>query len=432
MLKDLLLDIIDILFPLLLYQFVCITNKTFYDKGQRRQMFLGLMCGTAIVLSMLFPTTITNDFEGDLRSIPLIISALYGGYMGGLISFAFLIVCRFFIGMDGFFISFIASFIICAAASLFAARFNKRPPKARFIICIFLTLVAMTISWYASVFTYQKDEFYSISNAFQICLIQLISMCMSVFLMEVTIKTISMQEQIIRTEKLNVTSQLAASVAHEIRSPLTSIKGFLQLSLRNAEGKVKQYLEISMVELNRMEYIINDFLNYSKPQIETIEVFSLCEILNQIKESVDPFAYSKNVDLNVDSEDNLWIQAEQFKIKQAVMNIIKNSIDASTGSKGQISIKAYRQLNKVCIKIRDNGVGMTSEELAILGTPFYSTKTNGTGLGLMVTFRIIQAINGQLEFQSIKGEGTTALVILPAVDDHTYASNEMHETKSNS
>ncbi|WP_442603994.1 ATP-binding protein [Paenibacillus sp. KN14-4R] len=124
----------------------------------------------------------------------------------------------------------------------------------------------------------------------------------------------------------------------------------------------------------------------------------------------------------MDSEDNLWIQAEQFKIKQALMNIIKNSIDASTG-KGQVSIKAYRQLNKVCIKIRDNGVGMTSEELAILGTPFYSTKTNGTGLGLMVTFRIIQAIKGTLEFQSVKGEGTNALVILPAVDDHRKEVN---------
>ncbi|WP_442603993.1 histidine kinase dimerization/phospho-acceptor domain-containing protein [Paenibacillus sp. KN14-4R] len=275
MLKDLLLDIIDILFPLLLYQFVCITNKTFYHKDQRRQMLLGLMCGTAIVLSMVLPTTITNDFDGDLRSIPLIISALYGGYMGAMISFVFLFVCRFFIGMDGFFISFIVSFIICAAASLFGARFYKRPPKTRFIICIILTLAALTISWCASVFTYQKDGFYSISNAFQIGLLHLISMCMSVFLMEVTIKAISMQEQIIRIEKLNVTSQLAASVAHEIRSPLTSIKGFLQLLLSNAEGKGRQYLEISMTELNRMEYIINDFLNYSKPQIESIEVFSI-------------------------------------------------------------------------------------------------------------------------------------------------------------
>ncbi|TCZ81086.1 HAMP domain-containing histidine kinase [Paenibacillus albiflavus] len=417
MLKDLILDIIDILFPLLLYQFICITNKTFYVKDKFRQTLLGLTCGTAIVLSMLLPTMITNDFDSDLRSIPLIISALYGGYKGGIISLVFLLVCRFFIGMDGFFISFISSIVIFAAASLMANRFKRRPPKTRFIICILLTLSAFIISWCTSFFTHQTDEFYSVAISFQICLLHLISMCMSVLLMEVTIKAISMQEQIIRSEKLNITSQLAASVAHEIRSPLTSIKGFIQLLLSNAEGKGKQYLEISMVELNRMEYIIHNFLNYSKPQIETIEVFSIAELLNQVKESADPFAQSKNVDLHVDAEDNLWIQAEQLKIKQAMMNIVKNAIEAST-DKGQVSIKAYRQLNKVCINIHDNGVGMTSEQLAILGTPFYSTKTNGTGLGLMVAFRIIQAINGTLEFQSIEGKGTTALVILPAVDEY--------------
>ncbi|OPA73607.1 hypothetical protein BVG16_27760 [Paenibacillus selenitireducens] len=418
MLKDLLLDILDILFPLLIYQFVCITNKNFYKRDQHRQMLLGLCCGTAIVLSMLLPATITNDFDGDLRSILLIISVLYGSYRGGIISLTFFLVCRFFIGMDGFFISFVASFIICAATYPFAARFHKRSPQTRFIICFLLTIASFIILWCASVFTYQMDELKSISITFQIFLLQLITMCMSVFLMEITIKAISMQEQIICTEKLNVTSQLAASVAHEIRSPLTSIKGFLQLLLRNAEGKEKQYLEISMVELNRMEYILNDFLNYAKPQIETKKVFTVSEILNQIKESIDPIAQSNSVGLDVVSEDNLWIQADQYKIKQALINIIKNSIDASIASKGQVSITAYRQLNKVCIKIRDNGVGMTSEQLSILGTPFYSTKMNGTGLGLMVTFRIVQAINGKLEFQSVKGEGTTALVILPSVADH--------------
>ncbi|MED0671021.1 ATP-binding protein [Aneurinibacillus aneurinilyticus] len=417
MLKDLLLDILDILFPLLLYQFVILTKPSI-NRTQKCQMLLGLLCGTAIVLSMLFPTKITNDFDGDLRSIPLIISVLYGGYIGGVVSFTCFLICRYFIGLDGFFISFFASSIICAFAYLFVTHFDKRPPRTRFIICMSLSLVAFIILWCASIFSYQAREFSTISTILQICLLQLLTMCMSVFLMEVTIKTKSMQEQIIRTEKLNITSQLAASVAHEIRSPLTSIKGFLQLMLHNAEGKNKGYLEISMAELKRAEYIINDFLNFAKPQIETVEVFTICQILNQIKESVFTFAQTNNVKLDVNSEQNLWIQADQFKIKQALIYIIKNSIEASMISQGQVSIKAYRKLNKVCIQICDNGTGMTSEELMRLGTPFYSTKTNGTGLGLMVAFRIIQAVSGKLEFQSVKGKGTTALVIFPAVADH--------------
>ncbi|MDR0269938.1 HAMP domain-containing sensor histidine kinase [Paenibacillus sp.] len=417
MIKDLLLDILDVLFPLLSYQFICIANKNYYKQDNHRQILLGLCCGTAIVLSMLLPSNITNDFTGDLRIIPLIISVLYGRYIGGIICFSFFLVCRFYIGMDGFLISIIAVLIICFFTYPFATQFIKRSPQMRFIISIILTMAAIIILWCTFVFTNQTVEI-STSITLQIFLLQMITMCMSIVLMEVTISTISMQEQMIFNEKLAVTSQLAASVAHEIRSPLTSIKGFLQLSLRNAEGKHKSYLEISMVELNRMEYIINDFLNYAKPQIEMNEVFTISEILDQIKESIEPIAQSINVGLNVDSEDNLWIQADQFKVKQALINIIKNSIDASTASKGEVTISAYRQLNKVCIKIRDNGVGMTREQLSILGTPFYSTKMNGTGLGLMVTFRIIQAISGKLEFHSVIGEGTTALVMLPAFTEH--------------
>ncbi|GAA3406935.1 HAMP domain-containing sensor histidine kinase [Paenibacillus hodogayensis] len=414
MLKDLLLDMIDILFPLLLYQFICITNKSFYERERHRQILLGILCGTAIVLSMLLPEVITNDFNGDLRSIPLIISVVYGGYMGGIVSFSFFFLCRFFIDVDGFWLSAAASFLICAAAYMCAARFYSRTPRFRFSLCLIAALAAWGVLWGASVIAASTEEIHSAALAVQIGLLQLAAMCMSVVLMEVTIKAFSMQDQLIRTEKLNVTSQLAAAVAHEIRSPLTAVKGFLQLLLRNVEGKERQYVEISMTELNRMEYIVDDFLNYSKPQTETIEVCSVREILKQMKETADPLARSKSIDIQVDAEQALWIEANPFKIKQALIHIIKNAIDASMAPGGHISVKACRRSNQVCIDIQDYGTGMTPEQLEILGTPFYSTKTNGTGLGLMAAFRIVHAIHGKLEFRSVKGEGTTATMTVPA------------------
>jgi two-component system sporulation sensor kinase B len=366
---------------------------------------------------MLLPTNITNDFDSDLRTIPLIIAVLYGSNVGGTISFILFFICRYLIGLDNTLIAFMTSLLICAAAYPFAARFNKKSPQFRFIISILLTITAFIVLWGGFILTNQMPESYSKFLILQVFILQLITMCMAVLLMEVTIKAICMQEQIIRTEKLNVTSQLAASVAHEIRSPLTSIKGFLQLSLRNAEGKNKKYLEISMMELGRMEYIINDFLNYAKPQMESIGVFPVSEILFQIKDEMEPIARANHVDLQMLPEEDLWIQADLSKIKQALTHIIRNSIDATSASKGQVSITAYRQYNQICIRIRDNGVGMSAEQLSILGDPFYSTKVNGTGLGLMVTFRIIQSIGGRVEFKSIKGEGTTALVTLPTAPD---------------
>lgn len=151
-------------------------------------MLLGLCCGVAIVLSMLFPSNITNDFDGDLRSIPLIIAVLYGSYMGGIISFILFFMCRFLIGLDDFMIGFIASLLISAAAYPFAARFNQKSAQFRFITSILLTIAAFIILWGGFILTNQMNESYSNFYLLQVFLLQLITMCMAVFLMEVTIK----------------------------------------------------------------------------------------------------------------------------------------------------------------------------------------------------------------------------------------------------
>ncbi len=409
MIKDLLLDILDILFPLLLYQFVILTRSTM--ETVQKQLLLGLLCGAGIVSSMLLPTVITNDFEGDLRSIPLIISLLYGGYIGGFLSLASLLICRWFIAMDGFVLSLVASIAISIGTAFFVARFDKRQPLHRLTICMGLTLAAFFLLWFTSLLSDQAFERTGLSGTVQIGLLHLVTMCMSVYLMEVSIQTHSLQKQMVGTEKLNAISQLSASVAHEIRSPLTAVKGFLQLVLRDVDGKNKEYLEMAADEVSRAEYIINDFLNFAKPQLETIEALSIPEILKQVKESVPS---GENVELFVASDENLTIRADRFKIRQALFHIVKNSLDASVSTESSVSITAFRESDTVCISIRDQGVGMTEDEVARLGTPFYSTKTNGTGLGLMVAFKIIHAIGGKVEFTSVKGEGTEARVSLPA------------------
>lgn len=411
MLKDLLLDILDILFPLLLYQFMILTKPslTLFQK----QMLLGLLCGLAIVLSILLPDVITNDLEGDLRSIPLIIALLYGGFRGGTIAFACLIVCRYFIQLDGFLMTAMASILVFTISCFFIPHFHKRSPASRWIIGVCLSTGAYLLSWGTTFFSSQLIESTSFVTLMQIGWVQLATTCVSVLLMEETIKTQSLQEQIIRNEKLNVTGQLAGSVAHEIRSPLTSMKGFLQLTLRSTDGKNREYLEITMSELNRVESIIDDFINLAQPQMEVMEKLSISEMLNQVKEYVHPLALTNRVKLTMDIEPHLWIQANSCKITEALVAIIHNSIEASSHMKGWVSIKAYRQWNRVCIEISDNGIGMTPEELGRLGTPYYSTKTNGTGLSLMAAYRIIQAISGKLEYRSVKGKGTTALMILP-------------------
>lgn len=117
---------------------------------------------------------------------------------------------------------------------------------------------------------------------------------------------------------------------------------------------------------------------------------------------------------------DLTIEGNSSKFKQAFINLVKNSIEA-LHSNGWIRIAAHKQDGQVIIRIRDNGVGMNRKELARLGEPYYSNKTKGTGLGLMVTFRIIEVMQGKLEFHSEKGVGTEVTVTFPAVEcDNQY------------
>ncbi|WP_010501247.1 ATP-binding protein [Paenibacillus elgii] len=135
-----------------------------------------------------------------------------------------------------------------------------------------------------------------------------------------------------------------------------------------------------------------------------------------MNELIYPLSQMNNVRVEMNSEGNLWVRADKSKLIQALNNVVKNSIEASKSQQGIVSIHAYQadQLD-VCIKICDNGCGMSGEELDKLGTPFYSTQNNGTGLGLMVTCKIIKAFDGKIDFKSEKGKGTEVSILMPMI-----------------
>jgi two-component system sporulation sensor kinase B len=218
-----------------------------------------------------------------------------------------------------------------------------------------------------------------------------------------------------KSEKMEMISQLAASVAHEVRNPLQVTRGFLQLiAERTTSDKEKNYLLLAIDELDRASNIITDFLTFAKPQLENVTVLNLSEELRHIEVVLVPLANLQGGTIHLDVAQNLYIQGNSSKFKQAFMNMIKNSIEALNGE-GQIHLRAYEERNEAVIHIQDNGEGMDQAELAKLGEPYFSNKSKGTGLGLMVTFRIIEVMQGKIEFNSEKGVGTEAVVRFPLV-----------------
>lgn len=218
-----------------------------------------------------------------------------------------------------------------------------------------------------------------------------------------------------RSEKIELISHLAASIAHEVRNPLQVTRGFLQITRdRISEEKSKSFMTLAIEELDRAAEIITDFLTFAKPDLVELSKLDVVSEIMQIEALLVPLATMNGSVLKVKLESELFVTGNSSKFKQALINIIKNSIEALNDN-GEVIISVFKNADGfVEIIIQDNGEGIDKEDLKRLGDPYYSKKTKGTGLGLMVTFRIIEAMQGEIIFNSVKGEGTEVKILLPA------------------
>lgn len=220
-----------------------------------------------------------------------------------------------------------------------------------------------------------------------------------------------MEEQLLKSEKLSVVGQLAAGVAHEIRNPITSIKGFIQLL---EEGILKkEFFEVISKEFKQIEEILEEFINLAKPKEIQLNKVNIKTILKEVETLLKPEANLKNVEIFQEYQQNLpQIMCDSNQIKQVFINIIKNSIEAIP-KHGFVKLQVSIEGKNVLIRIIDNGIGISKERVQKLGEPFYSNKEKGTGLGLMICFRIVREHNGSIKVKSKENEGTTVEVRLP-------------------
>ncbi|WP_458414414.1 ATP-binding protein [Schinkia sp. CFF1] len=223
------------------------------------------------------------------------------------------------------------------------------------------------------------------------------------------------EEALRRTEMLSVVGQLAAGVAHEIKNPVTVLSGFVQLMKQKDEGNSNQfYHEIMQSELNRILTITNEFLVLGKQQTFEFVEKKIQSLLKEVVLLLKAEAEKHQVNLNVITSENIPpISCNPNQLKQVFINMIKNSIEAMPNG-GEIMINVCRSTNnKVMIEIADKGCGMSKETLAKVGTPFYTTKENGTGLGMMVSHKIIESHNGKVDIESEINVGTKIKIQLP-------------------
>lgn len=232
------------------------------------------------------------------------------------------------------------------------------------------------------------------------------------------------EERLSRSEKLSVVGELSASVAHEIRNPLTSLKGFVQL-LQMEDDKHQDYYQIMLDELNRINHIVGELLLLAKPQHLKYSKVTIQKILKDVIAllAVEATLYNVQIESNFPKED-IIIECEPNQLKQLFINLIKNSIEASNHD-SKIYIRLVLLENeRITITVKDHGSGMSKERLQKLGEPFYSSKEKGTGLGLTVSYKIVQSHKGTIDFDSEIGIGTTVNITLPTEQNSIPASGQ--------
>jgi len=228
-------------------------------------------------------------------------------------------------------------------------------------------------------------------------------------------RIISIEEQLRRSEKLSTLGEMAAVLAHEIRNPLGSIRGTAEIlrdDYRPGDPK-HEFIEIQIKETERLNHVVEDFLRMARQKPVELRDCSIREELETIVTLVAKDAQDRGIALRLEpSADTAIVRADGEKLRQAFLNIVINALQA-TSSGGSVDIVLNRVGSGFEISFRDNGSGIATDDLQRIFEPFYTTKADGTGLGLAVTRKIIEGHGGTLTVESEPVRGTIVSIRLP-------------------
>ena len=378
----------------------------------KEKLIYGVISSVMALLCMLFPLEKFGDTVFDLRVVPLILVTLYGGKLPGIICTLMISTGRLWMGGENAWVGVLIAVIGFIIASGFGPYFRKSIRKWKGILftggVFILSYIVILILFLDPLQPYFYPIYFT---AFMIAYF-------IIFYLTERLVMINIQlQETVYLEKLSVAGKMAAAIAHEIRNPLTTIKGLLQFISSDTEDiKVKNYAPLMLEEVERTNKIITDYLMLIKPTKDNYEQVDLNKVVKDTTALTEVLASYYNVKIHYEEKGEFLTWGNSQELKQCLINIIKNAIESIEGE-GLILVALQFGTKKgtVDIVIRDNGAGMSEQELEKIGLPFYTTKSKGTGLGTMITNRLIRNVGGKVHYTSTQDVGTTVTVTLPVI-----------------
>ncbi|MFK9116922.1 ATP-binding protein [Peribacillus frigoritolerans] len=403
--KDLLINFLLILLPLLFLQMLFLKNFVYKHELIRKWLFVFFSL-TSIFLCVRFPFP-QGEFILDLSAIPFILGVLYGGNKLIIVLIFWSILNRYLMGDEGVLIAFISLSFLAIMLLFLTKYYIQLSLKQKVMVSSSLIIILITVALFISNQVYWS--FMGIGISLKYIAINVICMVVTTILLEVIRMNIEVLQKVIKAEKLDVVSHLAASISHEVKNPLTASKGYIQLALdREISFQQREdYLGIAVKELDNAAEIINDYLTFAKPAIEKKEKIIIFQEIKKAVKVLSPLAKMNNVQIRslIETEEPHFIIGERKKFEQCLINILKNGIESMPNG-GKLYVDLEIQYPMIKITIQDEGMGMTQEQINRLGEPYFSTKVKGTGLGMMVSYSIVNGMGGDISVASEPSVGT--------------------------
>lgn len=405
--KDIILNMILITFPILIYLVLVSYSEEIKIK---KDTLLTITLITSLYLCLKYVQDEVNTKILLFCNIPIVIAYMKNKpVLGVFLSVANILYSHFILEIDILItiIKYISYLVLYLCAK------KKKLSNSSFILS-----VAVIQAFFLSFEYFFKDIKVSLEDFLMLLIIIFIYYFLSfsiLYLFKIMDKLESLNQTIKILEKDKMIKDALFKLTHEIKNPLAVCKGYLDMIDINKQEKAEKYISIMKQEVDRSLNIISDFVEYNKIKIKKEQIDLNC-LLDDVYDSFKILVNNKKVKLEYKDRDDeeIYFEGDYERLKQVLVNLLKNALEA-TEENGRIEIYSNIYKKHLEIIIKDNGIGMSKETLEKIKEMFYTTKQNGTGLGVALSNEIIKSHNGELIFESETNKGTTATIRLPFV-----------------
>lgn len=420
-LQSLLQQLVYIIVPLLLYQ-----AFSYKLEGPRMQHVMqSLLYITMAFLCMIDPVQFDSGARFDLRSVAVFLCFLYASRASFIATACFFVVFRLWLGdLPSALIAMTALSIPIALSFL---RIQQYHNSSLAIKAAYLAIIVLLMNVIRTPLLYMMNPSSLMEHLwFQVAfypMLQFAGFLLAIMIIETLHTRTRLDKELQETERIKVVGQMAASIAHEVRNPLTVVRGFVQLFQMNpamSEDKKREYLRLIMDELHRAEAVIKDYLSLARTEESEHDTVDIHGQVHLLVKTLANFAAMHGVRLVIEAEEELYVHGDQIKTAQVLVNLIKNAIEATLPKPADrtVLIRATKGPDHtVHVLIKDNGIGMPHSMIKRLGTAFLTGKEQGTGLGLTVCYHIVKSMGGTISVESKEQHGTSFTVQWPSAGD---------------